>query len=128
MPKPPLQTAAVICFGVRLATPVAAVCGPHEIDRQPVQPGPEGALASKRAELLPAAHEHVLCELGGPRPIAAQPEAQREHAPRVLAIEDLERALVAGLRAADDFVHGERRHMGGMPVGEPGFRVRPRLG
>jgi len=23
VPKPPLQTAAVICFGVRLATPVA---------------------------------------------------------------------------------------------------------
>src|SRR6266550_103683 len=39
--------------------------GQDDVDREPVQPGPERRLAAERRELVPGPHEHVLGDLVG---------------------------------------------------------------
>src|SRR5262249_12317328 len=73
----------------------------HEVDRQPVQPGRERALATKEVQLLPRTNEDVLRQLLGTLTVGDHSRAEGEHASDMFAIEPLERTPVSGRRACD---------------------------
>src|SRR6266702_92201 len=89
----------------------------HDVDGEPVQPRAERALAAKRTQLVPGAHEHILCALLRGARVPGKAQAQGVHASRKLTIEILERRLIASLRSADELV----RHVAKMPPGTGGF-------
>ena len=68
----------------------------HEVDREPVQPGRERALATKEVQLFPRTNEDVLRQLLGALAVGDHARAQRVDAIDVLAIEPLERTPVPG--------------------------------
>src|SRR5205807_552218 len=87
--------------------PAARRAAAHEydVDRQAVQPRSERALAAKAPEPLPRPHEGILRELLGLARVGGEAQAQRVHAPHVLAVERLERGVVALLRLPDEVGH-----------------------
>ena len=67
----------------------------HFVHRQPVEPGPEGALAPEASQPLPHPDEDVLGQLLGPARFPRQPEADGVDPPRVGLVELPERPSVA---------------------------------
>src|SRR2546429_1570418 len=102
----PLQRARVLGREHPLR-PAARRAAAHEydVDRQAVQPRSERALAAKAPEPLPRPHEGILRELLGLARVGGESQAQRVHAPHVLAVERLERGVVALLRLPDEVGH-----------------------
>src|SRR5207245_784985 len=87
------------------------------------QPRPEGALASKARESLPGPHERVLRQLVGLCRVARESQAERVHPAHMLAIQRLERHLVAPLRTVDEVGRVRRRQVIGGPVRARAYTV-----
>ena len=73
----------------------------HEVDREPVQPGRERALATEEVQLFPRANEDVLRQLLGALAVGDHARAEREDAIDVVPVEPLERNPITGCRACD---------------------------
>jgi len=73
----------------------------NDVDRQPVQPGRERALASEEVQLFPRADEDILGELLRPATVRNHAGTEREHPVRVVTVESFERTPVPGRRACD---------------------------
>jgi hypothetical protein len=66
--------------------PALAKVHKHLIDRQTVQPGREGRIASKTLELSEDLHEHFLRKVFGQSRVAEHPQAKRIYPPVVLLV------------------------------------------
>ena len=77
----------------------------HLVDRQPVEPGGEGALPAKAPQPLPGADKHVLGVLLRLSPVPRKPQAQGEYPPHVRLVQRVERSLVPVLGEPDGVVH-----------------------
>src|SRR5258706_1825707 len=84
----------------------------HDVDGEAMQPRAEQALASKRPQLVPGAHEDILRALLRGTCVAGEAQAQGVHASRKLLVEIPEGVLIASLRSADEIV----RHAVKMPL------------
>jgi CBS domain-containing protein len=101
-----------------MATPPApAPESPHHlVDRDPVEPGGEGALPAVAAELLPRSHEDVLGQFLGQHSVAREPETEGVHPPNVRVIQHPEGGRISGLGGANGISHGN-----GIPLDPAGF-------
>jgi hypothetical protein len=78
----------------------------HDVHREPVEPGGEGALAAVERQLVPGPDEDVLRQLLGERLVGDHPRAEGVDAPDVRPVQPLERPTVAAGRERDVTVGG----------------------
>lgn len=85
------------CFAAAPTTPLFE----HDVDRNPVEPGTEPAVAAERPDAFPTPNEHILRQFAGLGRVVGHAEAQRIDSVDVLPVKGLEGVDAAGLHSAD---------------------------
>src|SRR5258708_648611 len=98
-----------------------------DVDRQPMQPRAERAVASEQAQFLPQPHEDILGALLSVARVARQTETERIDTTDMLAVQLPKRGLVAGLGPGNQivpWVHSTKTPWGAAAFG-PGPSRQP---